>query len=473
MKVPLFCITLCFAAGELLSQGEEGGGDQAGIIERYRGESVSVQKDLRTALDELAKIRQGIAGEKPALAKESNRIAADLREARRKADLARSKRDSMELEFAKTDGELKSWREERQYVEGLLLDFERTYRSTQNLALIERQSDLLGKNDLASRMGLVMSVADQVKEAGRVSLIPGEALNEQGMLVQGRFADAGPLSWFLSQDGQASGLISSDSDLRPRIVPGTSDAGNIALLLSGKGASLGFDPTLGAAVALTGSDTSFIGRIEQGGFWIFPILLLAIIALAAAVKKWVQLARIHDLRPALVQSVVDAVEKGDFKAARSAASGIRHPAKNILDRGIDILSQSPNTTRDELEESLYERFLDNLPKLNQGLPLVAIASATAPLLGLLGTVTGMIETFRLINIFGTGDAKSLASGISEALVTTEFGLIVAIPALISHALLSRKVRGVKSSMEMTSLAFLNGIAKQGAKQASPPVPQST
>ena len=69
----------------------------------------------------------------------------------------------------------------------------------------------------------------------------------------------------------------------------------------------------------------------------------------------------------------------------------------------------------------------------------------------------MIETFRLINVFGTGDAKSLASGISEALVTTEFGLIVAIPALILHALLSRKVQGIKSTLEMTSLAFLNGI----------------
>ena len=68
----------------------------------------------------------------------------------------------------------------------------------------------------------------------------------------------------------------------------------------------------------------------------------------------------------------------------------------------------------------------------------------------------MIETFRLINVFGTGDAKSLASGISEALITTEFGLIVAIPALILHALLSRKVQGIKATMEMTSLAFLNG-----------------
>ena len=121
-----------------------------------------------------------------------------------------------------------------------------------------------------------------------------------------------------------------------------------------------------------------------------------------------------------------------------------------------ILQKQKNPERDDVEEALFEVFLDAQPSLKSGLPLIAIASATAPLLGLLGTVTGMIETFRLINIFGTGDAKALASGISEALVTTEFGLIVAIPALILHALLSRKVQGIKSQMEMTSLALLNG-----------------
>jgi len=63
----------------------------------------------------------------------------------------------------------------------------------------------------------------------------------------------------------------------------------------------------------------------------------------------------------------------------------------------------------------------------------------------------------LINIFGTGDAKSLSSGISEALVTTEFGLVVAIPALILHALLSRKIRGILSTMEMASIAYINGL----------------
>ena len=88
---------------------------------------------------------------------------------------------------------------------------------------------------------------------------------------------------------------------------------------------------------------------------------------------------------------------------------------------------------------------------------MALTAAAAPLLGLLGTVTGMIRTFQLITIFGTGDAKSLSSGISEALVTTALGLCVAIPALILHGILSRMARQKIGDMEQTAVGFINGV----------------
>jgi len=72
----------------------------------------------------------------------------------------------------------------------------------------------------------------------------------------------------------------------------------------------------------------------------------------------------------------------------------------------------------------------------------------------------MINTFKLITIFGTGDAKSLSGGISEALITTEFGLIVAIPSLIMHALLSRRAQGVMANMERIAVSFVNGINRK-------------
>ena len=93
------------------------------------------------------------------------------------------------------------------------------------------------------------------------------------------------------------------------------------------------------------------------------------------------------------------------------------------------------------------------------LPFVAVSAAAAPLLGLLGTVTGIINTFKLITVFGTGDVKTLSSGISEALITTELGLCVAIPSLLFHAYLSRKAKGVVDDMEKVGIAFVNQIIR--------------
>lgn len=432
----------------------------------YRAAAESVNEDLRAALAELAILREEIAKTKPTLSKETNEVAADLREARRKAEIARTTREAAEAEFEKTEKEIKVWRGEKQYLEGLLYDFRKTYEASQSLARVEAKRDLLDQTDLDSRLQLVKNSISQLSQAGAVQVLEGEALNSEGILVPGKFADAGPLRWFLSTDGSDSGLIAASEDLRPRLVEGTSDANKIELLLRGKPSNPAFDPTLGTAVALTDSSEGIIEHIQQGGFWIYPILILAAFALLAALFKWIQLLRIRQFRTSLVQDIIDALNKENHEAALSTNTAIKHPAAKILGRGIEMVSDNNAVSRDDLEESLYEKFLEALPPLNRGLPVIAIASATAPLLGLLGTVTGMIETFRLINIFGTGDAKSLASGISEALVTTEFGLIVAIPSLILHALLSRKVQGIKSTMEMTSLAFLNGLDKSPQKKAA-------
>ena len=102
------------------------------------------------------------------------------------------------------------------------------------------------------------------------------------------------------------------------------------------------------------------------------------------------------------------------------------------------------------------------------LPFIAIAAASAPLLGLLGTVTGIINTFKLITVFGSGDVKTLSGGISEALITTEFGLIIAIPSLLLHAFLSRKAKGIVHRMETTAVAFLNKLGR-GSEEPAPAV----
>ena len=107
-----------------------------------------------------------------------------------------------------------------------------------------------------------------------------------------------------------------------------------------------------------------------------------------------------------------------------------------------------------LEELLYEQMLDTRPRLEKLMPIIALTAATAPLLGLLGTVTGMINTFKLISVFGTGDPRMLSSGISEALITTAAGLTVAIPALFFYRFFMRRIDELVISMEQESLKLI-------------------
>lgn len=463
MKSPvLWILLLTLGSGTLAAQEEPSNPAAA-----YRSAAASVSADLREALEELNQVRTGISGEKPALAKEANRIASELREARRQAEIARTRSDAIEEEFAKTEAELKSWRDEKIYLESLLLDFRKTFESSQPLQNLAP----LAPVDLESNLALLEKSMEVLTSAGRIASEPGEAVGESGVLAPGTFVQAGPVQWFLPEDKSDAGVVTSGDDLRPGWLAGSTSNKALESLLAGKSAVLSFDPTLGSAISLTETRSTLLDHVRQGGFWIYPILLLAVIALAAALAKWIQLFKIRALSPNRVQDIVRLASTGEHHEALNELAQVPHPAARVLSRGIQIFGKDPSkrANRDDLEEAMFERFLEEQPRLQRGLPLIAIASATAPLLGLLGTVTGMIETFRLINIFGTGDAKTLASGISEALVTTEFGLIVAIPALILHALLSRKVQGIKATMEMASLAFLNGITSPEPPEPLKPV----
>ncbi len=133
----------------------------------------------------------------------------------------------------------------------------------------------------------------------------------------------------------------------------------------------------------------------------------------------------------------------------------RSPVGEMLAVGVEHRREP----RELIEEVMYERVLSTRLRLQRLLPFVAIAASSAPLLGLLGTVTGIINTFKLITVFGSGDVKTLSGGISEALITTEFGLIVAIPSLLMYAFLSRKARGVVGQMEKAAVALANQIGK--------------
>jgi biopolymer transport protein ExbB/TolQ len=171
--------------------------------------------------------------------------------------------------------------------------------------------------------------------------------------------------------------------------------------------------------------------------------------------KWLGLAFVRKPSKRRIKALLDAIAREDKGLAAQNAKAVGGPVGQMLAAGVEHLGEP----RELIEEVMYETVLATRLKLQRLLPFIAICAASAPLLGLLGTVTGIISTFKLITLFGSGDVKTLSGGISEALITTEFGLMVAIPSLLLHAFLSRKARGVINQMEKAAVAMVNQISR--------------
>ena len=154
--------------------------------------------------------------------------------------------------------------------------------------------------------------------------------------------------------------------------------------------------------------------------------------------------------------VVNKVESGESEKAYAAIENF----KGSTARVIRATLRNINKEREHIEDIVMENILNESSNIDRFGNFVLVLAAVAPLLGLLGTVTGMIATFDIITEHGTGDPKLLSGGISEALVTTMFGLVVAIPLLLLGNLLSGWAQNIKDSMEQSALHIVNIFEKQ-------------
>ena len=305
-----------------------------------------------------------------------------------------------------------------------------------------------------SQLEVVQAALDRLDNILGGHVYEGSAVAD-GVPEKGRFVMVGPLVMFTGNSGQ-SGLAEQLRGTTEASLIDLEDeafAVGISKTISSGAGELPFDSTMGNALKIKQVEETWWEHINKGGVVIWPLLGLGLAAALIALIKWFQLSALKQVRPSDLQAVLDKVNENDTASALALAKRIKGPAGELLETAIQNTDQS----KEMLEEILYERMLHTKPKLDRFLPFISLTAATAPLLGLLGTVTGMINTFKLITVFGTGDPKRLSSGISEALVTTEYGLIIAVPCLLMFAFLSRKAKGILSSMEQTAVGFVNGL----------------
>lgn len=196
------------------------------------------------------------------------------------------------------------------------------------------------------------------------------------------------------------------------------------------------DPTRGGLLNMLTKTPTLIERIRQGGIIGYIILAIGLFGLILVVLRLIGLGRI----------------------AHKVDKQLSHPGNarddNPLGRVLLAAGDARERDIDAIELLQDEAILRETPTLQRGLGLLKLLAAVAPLLGLLGTVTGMILTFQSITLFGTGDPKLMAGGISQALVTTVLGLIVAIPLLFSHTLLASRSRRLIQILDEQSAGLI-------------------
>ena len=201
---------------------------------------------------------------------------------------------------------------------------------------------------------------------------------------------------------------------------------------------MALDPSKGAILSLMVQSPDLGERVDQGGAIGYLILILGAVGVVIVIQR--------GIANLLARRAIDSHVSSDAKSDEKNALGRLHKVVN------DMQGEDTESINIRLDEQLAEES----SRLNRGLPTVAVLAAVSPLLGLLGTVTGMIETFQSITLFGTGDPKLMSGGISQALVTTQLGLAVAIPLVLFHSLLVGRANRIVERLGKFSSDMLTG-----------------
>lgn len=194
--------------------------------------------------------------------------------------------------------------------------------------------------------------------------------------------------------------------------------------------------------------------LSKGGIIMYPLLLASIIALAIVIEKSLSMRRKRIVIPEITSILDNIKSKEDIGLAVSMCEKHKGPFANIIRAGLE----NRDLPRDEIKEILMDNGKQEVHKIGKGLPLLETIGGIAPLLGLLGTVIGILKVFNVIQMMGVGQAPAMAGGISEALITTIAGLSIGIPAVVAYNYFMSKSDNLILEMEKYSSKLLSKIS---------------
>ena len=210
---------------------------------------------------------------------------------------------------------------------------------------------------------------------------------------------------------------------------------------------------------------SIVSFFSTGGLFMYPILIVFAFGVAIAVERFVTLSMVTSKNQVVWEKVQPLLDDGEFEQAREMTSEDESTISQVLNMGLSL--QGAVRRREDIEIAMEESMMEIVPRLEKRTPYVALASSIATLLGLLGTIMGLIQAFTAVaNANPAEKADLLSASISVAMNTTAFGLMVAIPLLVVHAILTSKTGDIVDSLEMATVKALNVFSRRAKRAAT-------
>ncbi|MFV0448103.1 MAG: MotA/TolQ/ExbB proton channel family protein [Vibrio sp.] len=372
-----------------------------------------------------------------------------------------SQADKLSAEFSKNEDSLARLEEKLRLETGSLGEIFGVVRQnakeiqgdlSQSVTGVDRQTnanvieDIVAAKSLPSMKqltGLWLAMQEQVSASGEVSTIDVSLIDGDGRKQSvpatrigafGLVSEQGYLQWNNARKDAVAYPV------QPENAPTLS---SLKTLESGNPIPVVLDPSHGILLEQLALTPTLGQRLEAGGVVGKIILGLLVIGLVIALYRGVSLA--------IAQQKISAQLKNP-----------QQPGNNPLGRVLSVHDKEKHRTVEALELRLLEAVVDEQTGLEKGLSMLKLLAALAPMLGLLGTVTGMIETFQVITQFGNGDPKVMAGGISMALVTTVLGLVAAMPLLLAHNILSSQAENIRNILEKQGIGL---VAEQAERES--------
>jgi biopolymer transport protein ExbB len=418
----------------------------------------AAQQDLEKSLKELADLRQAIQAEKVPMTAELTRLEARLADLRRQQEETARSQDMRTLEVNNRTAALKLRQDEVSYVSNLLDEYARgfesamhvtelsTYGAVVDTAKLARENrDLTMVEKLKRQMDVLGASLERAKDLLGGARFDGEAVDPKGVVAKGRFALVGPVALFASAGGAAGLALPQTGSFRAVVRPleEALNQGLAAVVSTGEGL-LPLDPSRGGALKELVSRGSLMHYFERGGPIMWPLLVVSILAVTVIMERLVFLARERRRRdPAAVEAILERVAQGDVRGAIAAGAGTQDFLARSMVYGLEHREKS-------LSNALVRAAGLELVRFNRGISVLDTCITVAPLLGLLGTVTGMMGSFGMLGGGELSAPAQITGGIAEALIATAFGLGIAVASLLPMNYLHSQSEKARHEMEDVS-----------------------